>query len=70
METLWIGLTVRNLSAVGINTQIQISQRTRIGYGFELPVNALLTRNYGTHELSILIEFSPLGTQHKIFRYF
>ncbi len=70
METLWIGLTVRNLSAVGINTQFQISQRTRIGYGFELPVNALLTRNYGTHELSILIEFSPLGTQHKIFRYF
>lgn len=70
METLWVGATVRNLSAVGINSQFQVSQRTRIGYGFELPVNALLTRNFGTHEISLLIEFSPLGSQHKIFRYF
>lgn len=70
IETLWAGITVRNLSAVGINTQLQVSQRTRLGYGFELPTNALLTRNYGTHELSLLIEFSPLGSQHKIFRYF
>lgn len=70
LETIWAGITVRNLSAVGINTQIQISQRTRLAYGFELPTNALLTRNYGTHELSLLIEFSPLGSQHKIFRYF
>jgi type IX secretion system PorP/SprF family membrane protein len=70
LETLWAGITVRNLSAVGLNTQFQVSQRTRIGYGFELPINALLTRNYGTHEISLLIEFSPLGTQHKIFRYF
>lgn len=69
-ETIWAGITVRNLTAVGINTQLQISQRTRIGYGFELPTNSLLTRNFGTHELSILIEFSPLGLQHKIFRYF
>jgi type IX secretion system PorP/SprF family membrane protein len=70
METLWIGATVRNLSAVGINTQFQVSQRTRIGYGFELPTTELLNRNFGTHEISLLIEFSPLGSQHKIFRYF
>lgn len=69
-EILWAGVTVRNLSAVGINTQIQISNRTRIGYGFELPTTSLLTRNFGTHEISLLIEFSPLGLQHKIFRYF
>ncbi len=70
IDTIWAGLTIRNLSAIGINAQFQVSQRTRIGYGFELPINALLTRNYGTHEISLLIEFSPLGTQHKIFRYF
>ena len=70
METLWTGITVRNLSAVGINALFQVSQRTRIGYGFELPTNSLLTSNYGTHEISIMIEFSPLNTQHKIFRYF
>ncbi len=69
-ETVWAGITVRNLSAVGINTQIQISQRTRLGYGFELPTNSLITRNFGTHEISLMIEFSPLGLQHKIFRYF
>lgn len=70
METLWVGATVRNLSAIGINTQFQISQRTRIGYGFELPTTELLNRNFGTHEISLLIEFSALGGQHKIFRYF
>lgn len=70
METIWAGVTVRNLSAVGINGQFQVSSRLRIGYGFELPTSSLISSNFGTHELSILIELSPLKTQHKIIRYF
>lgn len=70
METLWVGASVRNLTAVGLNAQFQVSQRTRIGYGFELPTSSLISQNYGTHELSLLIEFSPLNTQYKVFRYF
>jgi len=70
LETLWAGITVRNFSALGINTQFQISQRFRVGYGFELPTNSLLSQNYGTHELSLLLAFSPLGSQQKVVRYF
>lgn len=70
LETLWVGATYRNLSGVGIDGALQVSQRVRIGYGFELPINSLVSQNYGTHELSLLIEFSPLGSQQKVFRYF
>lgn len=70
LETLWAGIMVRNFDAVAINTQFQVSQRLRIGYGFELPTNSLLSQNFGTHELSLLLAFSPLGSQQKVFRYF
>jgi hypothetical protein len=70
LETLWVGITYRNLSGIGVDGTLQISNRVRFGYAFELPTNSLLSRNYGTHELSVLIEFSPLGSQRKVFRYF
>lgn len=70
LETLWVGATYRNLSGIGIDGQLQVSQRVRLGYAFELATTSLLSRNFGTHELSLLIEFSPLGSQQKVFRYF
>ncbi len=70
LETLWVGVTYRNLSGVGIDGALQVSQRFRVGYAFELPTNSLISQNYGTHELSLMIEFSPLGSQQKVFRYF
>lgn len=70
LETLWVGATYRNLSGIGVDGALQVSQRVRIGYGFEMPANSLISQNYGTHELSLLIEFSPLGSQQKVFRYF
>jgi type IX secretion system PorP/SprF family membrane protein len=70
METVWAGITVRNLSAIGVNGQLQVDDRLRIGYGFELPTSSLINSNYGTHELSILMELTPIKTQHKVRRYF
>ncbi len=70
LETLWVGATYRNLSGVGIDGALQVSQRFRVGYAFELPTNSLISQNYGTHEISLMIEFSPLGSQQKVFRYF
>ncbi len=70
LETLWVGATYRNLSGIGLDGQLQISQRLRLGYAFELATTSLMSRNFGTHELSLLIEFSPLGSQQKVFRYF
>jgi type IX secretion system PorP/SprF family membrane protein len=70
METIWAGVTLRNFSSVGLNGQFQVANRFRIGYGFELPMNSLINSNFGTHELSILMELSPLKTQRKVMRYF
>jgi type IX secretion system PorP/SprF family membrane protein len=70
VEKLWAGVTVRNLSAVGVNGQFQIDNKFRIGYGFELPTNSLISSNFGTHEISILMELTPLKNQHKVLRYF
>jgi type IX secretion system PorP/SprF family membrane protein len=70
LETIWAGITVRNFNTYGANGQFQVSQRLRIAYSFELPTNSLLSQNFGTHEISLLLAFSPLGSQQKVFRYF
>ncbi|TXI71199.1 MAG: type IX secretion system membrane protein PorP/SprF [Cyclobacteriaceae bacterium] len=70
LETIWAGVTVRNFNALGANGQFQVSQRLRVAYSFELPTNSLLSQNFGTHEISLLLAFSPLGTQQKVVRYF
>lgn len=70
LETIWAGVTVRNFDALGANGQFQVSQRLRVAYSFELPTNSLLSQNFGTHEVSLLLAFSPLGTQQKVVRYF
>lgn len=69
-ETVWVGATIRNFNAVGVNTQFQLMQRLRVGYSFELPTSTLLSRNFGTHELSLMVSLSPLSDQHKVIRYF
>ncbi|MCW5912259.1 MAG: type IX secretion system membrane protein PorP/SprF [Cyclobacteriaceae bacterium] len=70
LETIWAGITVRNFDAMGANGQFQVSQRLRVAYSFELPTNSLLSRNFGSHEISLLLAFSPLGMQQKVVRYF
>jgi type IX secretion system PorP/SprF family membrane protein len=70
LETLSAGITIRNLSAIGLNGQFQISNRMRVGYAFELPTSSLISSSFGTHEISIMMELSPLTTQHKVIRYF
>ncbi len=69
-EVLWAGVTVRNFSAIGINAQFQAGQRFRFGYAFELPANTLISQTYGTHEISIMLELSPLRHQQRVVRYF
>ncbi len=70
METVWAGITVRNLSAIGVNGQLQLNNGMRIGYGFELPTSSLISSTFGTHELSIMIELAPLKSQNRVVRYF
>ncbi|MEM7108939.1 MAG: type IX secretion system membrane protein PorP/SprF [Bacteroidota bacterium] len=55
-ELLWVGMAVRNLNTIGINTLLELSDQLRFGYSFELATNALNANNFGTHEISIGID--------------
>ncbi|GAB4244814.1 MAG: type IX secretion system membrane protein PorP/SprF [Ekhidna sp.] len=59
-QTVWAGLTMRDLRYFGIFTNIELGRNIRVGYSFELPTNSLLIANYGTHEISISLD-KPLG---------
>lgn len=69
-EILWVGLTMRNANALGLNTQLEISDRVRFGYTYEYPFKPLNVGNYGTHELMLSIDFTPFRNQLLTRRYF
>lgn len=69
-NTLWAGLTLRNFDGVAINTQIQVNRAFRLGYSFELPTNQLVQSNFGTHEVSLLVELNLFKDHFDIERYF
>lgn len=69
-STIWAGVTLRNLNGIAINTQIQVNRSFRLGYSFELPTNQLVQSNFGTHEVSLLVELNLFKDQFDIERYF
>lgn len=69
-ETLWVGLTLRNQKALGVNTMLEIKDRIRVGYTFEYPFKPMDFGNYGTHEIMISFDFTPFRNQLATRRYF
>ena len=69
-NTIWAGIILRNLNGIAINTQIQINRSFRLGYSFELPTNQLVENNFGTHEVSLLVELNLFKDHYDIERYF
>lgn len=69
-ETLWVGVTYRDQNSMGINTQLEVSDRVRVGYGFEYPFEPLNSGNLGTHELMVSIDFTPFKRQVATRRYY
>lgn len=53
VESYSVGAFTRNLSTYGFTGQINIGDRMRVGYAFELPTNQSAGVNYTTHELLI-----------------
>lgn len=56
LESLWVGATIRNFNAVGINSQFEFNDMFRLGYSFEYPLNAVGTNTFGTHELMFSVD--------------
>ena len=66
-EALWVGTTLRNFNAVGLNGQFEISDQLRLGYSFELPLNSISANAFGTHELMVSFDMEVF-TGHAIGR--
>lgn len=64
------GLILRNLNALGVIVQVELADKFRIGYSFELPTNSLIASNYGTHEFLLAMDFAPFKRQILKRRYF
>lgn len=69
-EIVWAGVIVRNFNTYGVIAELQISDRLRIGYSFELPSTKLISNQVGTHEIMLGFDFVPFNLQVLRRRYF
>ncbi len=53
VERLWLGASWSSSQSVTLLVQGLVLPQLQIGYAFELPYNALMSQNYGSHELMI-----------------
>lgn len=69
-ETIWAGLFIRNLTAVGAIGQIELTDRLKVGMTVELPSTELVANQYGSYEAFISIELASFRRQILKRRYF
>lgn len=70
LESLWVGATLRNFNAVGINSQFEINDMFRFGYSFELPLNNVGSNTFGTHEFMFSVDLEVFKNNAIGRRYF
>ena len=70
VETLWVGASLRNFNAVGINSQFEIGDLVRLGYSFEFPLTSLSDTGFGTHEFMISFDLELFNNHARGRRYF
>ncbi len=70
LETLWVGASVRNFNTAGVNGQFEISDKLRIGYSFEVPLNSISNNAFGTHELMVSLDLEIFNNHGINRRYF
>ncbi|MFY0600121.1 MAG: type IX secretion system membrane protein PorP/SprF [Cyclobacteriaceae bacterium] len=67
-EIFRTGVSIRDFQEFGLFANMLVAKRLRLGYSFELPANSLIRGSYGTHEISVSIDFGVNG--NKMERYF
>lgn len=70
LETLWVGVTLRDFNTAGLNMQFELGDMLRLGYSFEMPFNELSVNNFGTHELMVSIDLELFNNHAAGRRYF
>jgi type IX secretion system PorP/SprF family membrane protein len=69
-EKIWLGASIRNFGAGGVNILFTENNMFHFGYSFQFPFNELATVGYGTHEVIISADLK-LGKRHDLSgRYF
>jgi type IX secretion system PorP/SprF family membrane protein len=69
-EVLWVGTTLRNFNAIGLNGQLEVNNQLRLGYSFEYPLNAISNNAFGTHELMVSLDLEVFNGHALGRRYF
>lgn len=62
-KRFWLGVGVRNSSSINFMTDINVTDFMRVGYAFDLTVNALNPYTKGTHEVLIGFDFDVKNKQ-------
>jgi type IX secretion system PorP/SprF family membrane protein len=55
-KQFWLGVLYRYNEGVGINCAYAPTDRWSLGYAYELPVNKLIYRNWGSHEICLTFD--------------
>lgn len=69
-EVIWSGFSTRDLKTFGLFINLLVADKMKLGYSLELPTNSLIRGNYGTHEVSILLETGIKRGRSLVKRYF
>lgn len=64
-DVLWLGASFRNFNAAGLNAQLEVMDKFKVGYAFEMPINTVELGGYGTHELMLTLDLA-IFDYHKI----
>lgn len=66
----WAGLAYRSGDAIGLLTQVQISNRFRFGYAYDFTISKMRNASSGSHEFMLSYEFKSLKNKVRSPRYF
>ena len=69
-ETLWVGASLRNLNAAGINAQLKVKENFKFGYAFEIPLNNTALIGFGSHSLMVSVDLEIFQKHGTGVRYF
>lgn len=69
-EIIWAGIGTRNFTTYGANVMLELSNKFRIGYYYELPSSSLLGSTFGTNEVMLSADLEILKNHRALRRYF
>lgn len=69
-ELIWAGILIRDLDAIALIGQLEVSDKVRVGLSIELPTTKLISTSYGTYEVMVALDFAAFGSQVLKRRYF